>query len=271
VHSMNSKISNYISIASQLANDNTHGYSQINRWGVDYDCSSFVITCVQNAGIPVKTNGATYTGNMYNAFIKSGFTDVTSKVNLVSGVGLNAGDILIATGKHTEIYIGNYKLCGAHKDCDGKTGDSTGKEISIQGYYNYPWDVVLRYTRQEKTPGGITSTSASGDTTSTNTDTTSTSADTTSTQQKYVSQYAQYFSKELEGRYANTRGVNMRFKNDTTSDLIVYIPAKKEIVCYGYYSSGTSNYKWLYAQYYDGKTTFTGFVHNKYLIKIAEI
>ena len=27
-----------------LANDNSHGYDQTNRWGPDYDCSSAVIS-----------------------------------------------------------------------------------------------------------------------------------------------------------------------------------------------------------------------------------
>ena len=55
--------------AINIANDNRHGYSQANRWGnPDYDCSSLVISAWQQAGVPVKSNGATYTGNMYNVF-----------------------------------------------------------------------------------------------------------------------------------------------------------------------------------------------------------
>ena len=44
-----------------------HGYDQDDRWGLygDYDCSSAVITAWESAGVPVKTHGATYTGNMY--------------------------------------------------------------------------------------------------------------------------------------------------------------------------------------------------------------
>ena len=60
-----SKVEAYVEKALSIANDNTHGYSQVNRWGKDYDCSSLVITVVENAGIPVKSKvGATYTGNM---------------------------------------------------------------------------------------------------------------------------------------------------------------------------------------------------------------
>ena len=43
-----------------IAADNSHGYSQVNRWGPDYDCSSMVIQAWENAGVPVKSAGATY-------------------------------------------------------------------------------------------------------------------------------------------------------------------------------------------------------------------
>ena len=90
-----SKVENYTQQAINIANDNKHGYSQYNRWGnPDYDCSSLVVTVVQNSGIPVKNNGSTYTGNMYSSFIKSGFEDVTSIVNLTTGQGLKRGDVL---------------------------------------------------------------------------------------------------------------------------------------------------------------------------------
>ena len=48
------------------AKDASHGYDQDYRWGEkgDYDCSSAVIQAWQNAGVPVKSGGATYTGDM---------------------------------------------------------------------------------------------------------------------------------------------------------------------------------------------------------------
>lgn len=153
-----SKIENYVQNAINIANDNSHGYSQVNRWGKDYDCSSFVITVVENAGIPVKSKGgATYTGNMLSAFKKCGFTDVTSRVNLATGSGLVRGDILLNRTHHTEIYIGNGKNVGAHISetggVTGKTGDQTVKEICTNNYYNFPWTNVLRYTAEETTAG----------------------------------------------------------------------------------------------------------------------
>lgn len=63
--------------AEQIADDDKHGYDQISRWGDDFDCSSLVIESYETAGAPVKTKGATYTGNMYGIFKKCGFSEVT--------------------------------------------------------------------------------------------------------------------------------------------------------------------------------------------------
>lgn len=144
------KVETYTQQAINIANDDRHGYSQYNRWGnPDYDCSGLVITVVQNSGVPVKSNGATYTGNMYSVFLKSGFKDVTQSVNLKTGQGLKRGDVLLKPNNHTEIYIGNGKNVGARISelgtIYGKKGDQTGKEISTHNYYNYPWVYVLRY------------------------------------------------------------------------------------------------------------------------------
>ena len=50
---------------------------------------------------------------------------------------------------HTGIYIGNGKIVAARISeigkVYGKRGDQTGREIEIHNYYNYPWNVVLRY------------------------------------------------------------------------------------------------------------------------------
>ena len=144
------KVENYTQQAINIANDNRHGYSQYNRWGnPHYDCSSLVITVVQNSGIPVKSNGATYTGNMYSVFLKCGFKDVTKSINLRTGQGLKRGDVLLNPNHHTEIYIGNGRNVGARISeigkIYGKKGDQTGQEIRTHNYYNYPWLYVLRY------------------------------------------------------------------------------------------------------------------------------
>lgn len=136
------------SVEWQLENaaDNRHGYSQADRWGPDYDCSSFVITAWEQAGVPVKTAGATYTGNMYAVFTSSGFQDVTSSCDLTTGAGLQYGDVLLNHARHTATYIGNGQLVHA-RSSEGNSvqGDQSGNEIRVQPYYNDPWDCALRY------------------------------------------------------------------------------------------------------------------------------
>jgi cell wall-associated NlpC family hydrolase len=134
------------------ANNPLHGYDQKYRWGErgDYDCSSAVITAWETAGVPVKSAGATYTGNMYSAFKKCGFDDVTKMVNLKIGTGLLRGDVLLNRKYHTAMYIGDGKIAQASINekgtaVGGAPGDQTGKEFLIRSYYNYPWDYVLRY------------------------------------------------------------------------------------------------------------------------------
>lgn len=141
-------IESAIEWAVSIANDDTHGYDQTNRWGPDYDCSSLVIQAYENGGCPVKTNGASYTGDMVAVFKECGFEDVTSQITLSSGSGLKKGDVLWVNG-HTEMYIGDGNIVGAHINENGEvtggaTGDQTGSEISVRTYYNYPWTVVLR-------------------------------------------------------------------------------------------------------------------------------
>ena len=133
--------------AINIANDNSHGYSQVDRWGPDYDCSSFVIQAYEQAGVPVRQGGASYTGNMRGAFLGCGFMDVTNLVNLSTGAGLQPGDVLLNYSAHTCIAIGNGKVANCRTD-EGhpQAGDQSGNEIRIQSYWNYPWNCVLRYT-----------------------------------------------------------------------------------------------------------------------------
>ncbi len=149
------KVSDAVAYMVKVANDPKHGYSQVNRWGdpdtkSDYDCSSLVISAYQAAGVPVKDKGATYTGNMYSVFLQCGFKDITNKINLSSGSGLIAGDVLLNHQNHTAMMIDSKSLAQASIDengniSGGKVGDQTGYEIHTRSYYNYPWNVVLRY------------------------------------------------------------------------------------------------------------------------------
>ena len=133
-----------------IANDPKHGYDQILRWGNDYDCSSFVISAYENAGVPLRNNGASYTGNMRDVMLKCGFEDVTRIVNFARGSGLLYGDVLLNVKHHTAIYAGNgleieASINEKRRTTGGLTGDQTGKEILIRNYRDYPWNYCLRF------------------------------------------------------------------------------------------------------------------------------
>ena len=133
--------------AEETANNNRSGYSQANRWGnPDYDCSSFVITAFQQAGLKLREAGASYTGNMRAAFIACGFVDVTNQCGLSSGYGIQAGDVLLNYSAHACLAIGNGKVANCRTDeGNPQGGDQSGNEIRIQNYWNFPWNCVLRY------------------------------------------------------------------------------------------------------------------------------
>ena len=145
--------------AISIAEDNTHGYSQQTRWGPSYDCSSLVISAFRQAGLALQS---TYTGNMKADFLAHGF-----KAHSTSEP-LKRGDVLLNEASHTALYIGNGQIVHA-RSSEGTTdtADGSGNEIRVQAYFDYPWDIVLRYeeggenTMDETT---TTYTVASGDT-----------------------------------------------------------------------------------------------------------
>lgn len=147
--------------ALQIAQDPAHGYDQTHRWGPDYDCSSLMISAWQQAGVPVKAAGATYTGNMFQAFLRCGFEDVTAEINLNNGTGLQRGDVLLNAQHHTAMSIGGGQIVHASinesgRATGGKSGDQTGREICVRSYYKYSkgWDKVLRYVGSRKETDG---------------------------------------------------------------------------------------------------------------------
>ena len=138
------RIEQYVTWAIGIANDNSHGYSQKNRWGPDYDCSSLVVSALVKNGFQV--GFAVWTGNMKAELTKYGFKWCTDFSKL------KRGDILLVhskTRQHTEIYIGKGKTVGAHiaetGGVYGVAGDQTGNEISVGPYYSI-WQGYLRYT-----------------------------------------------------------------------------------------------------------------------------
>lgn len=145
-NSSSASVEKAVTWAIGIANDDTHGYSQdINKRfaGIDYDCSSFVISAFEQAGIPLKTNGATYTGDMKKVCLNTGFEEVSWGNNVNS---LRRGDILLNEEHHVALYIGDGKLVHASSDRGHpEYGDQDGTEVYVTNYYNRPWDCVLRY------------------------------------------------------------------------------------------------------------------------------
>ena len=138
--------------AINIANDDSHGYDQIGRWGPDFDCSSLVISAFEEAGVKVKEAGATYTGNMLSAFKRCGFEAIPYE----KGMALKKGDVLLNKKHHTVLYIGDGKIVQASinekgKATGGQTGDQTGGEIAVRSFYEYKygWDYILRFVAAE--------------------------------------------------------------------------------------------------------------------------
>lgn len=153
-----SKIESALDWMITHANDSKYGYDQRYRWGErgDYDCSSAVISAWEYAGVPVKTCGATYTGNLRHVFLKCGFKDVTKSVNFYNRYGLKRGDVLLAKGHHVAMYCGSgYEVEASinekGKAVGGIAGDQTGKEFLVRKYRDYPWTNCLRYVGTDTT------------------------------------------------------------------------------------------------------------------------
>lgn len=146
---MSAVIERAVSWAVSIAQDDSHGYSQYKRWGPDYDCSSLVISAYEQAGVPVKEAGATYTANMRRAFEQCGF----KSIKYGFGTVLRKGDVLLNEKHHAAMYIGDGQIVQASIAESGKIygmeGDQTTKEIEVRNVYRYDWDCILRYEEKE--------------------------------------------------------------------------------------------------------------------------
>ena len=145
-----------VAFMEAIAADDSHGYDQGSRWGPDYDCSALVIAAWKKAGVPLT---CTYTGNMKPDMLTHGFKDVTNQIDLKTGSGLKKGDVLLHETRHTAMYIGGGMIVHAAGNeyggaTGGKSGDQTGREICVTGYFNFPWQCVLRYAGKAGETGG---------------------------------------------------------------------------------------------------------------------
>ncbi|MCA9331095.1 C40 family peptidase, partial [Candidatus Saccharibacteria bacterium] len=150
-----------INWAKSIAENNGYGYDQGTRtsgwekWQSDqsctdqcgsFDCSSFVSAALTMGGY-FSENPNFNTGNEAQSLEQAGFTQVATSA--ASSESLQVGDILIASGHHTAIYIGNDQMVEAAHDenrgaSGGQIGDQPGDEIRVRDFYNYPWTLVYR-------------------------------------------------------------------------------------------------------------------------------
>jgi hypothetical protein len=127
----------FVKIMIAMCNDNRFGYSQSNRWGWDFDCSSSIIYSLRMAGFATGSAGTTIT--MKSALTGLGWTFIANPGSL------QRGDILWTSG-HTEVYIGGGQSAGFHSSRGHpQTGDQTGTEASV-GHNWMGKTAVLRYT-----------------------------------------------------------------------------------------------------------------------------
>jgi len=168
-----------VSWAVATANDNSHGYDMRTRTGgVDFDCSSFVMSAEKKAGFNVSLVA---TASMKSTLEKVGFSNVASKVTKSSGNGLRVGDVLLRTGSpfgHTALVTSvsgstikvteattNGSTCSKNSAglvyC-GKSGDQNGKEIRTGSYANvmHDYQYVMR-PPDSKAPATTTTPSVS--------------------------------------------------------------------------------------------------------------
>lgn len=120
-----------------------HGYSQSDRLGTDFDCSSLISRGLNHAGFDIKPNNTTRT--LKEALMRIGFKITSRKGNK------KRGDILLTPGSHVAMMVSARKLVHAVADenggkSGGKPGDQTGKEILVTDFYNRTggWTYMLR-------------------------------------------------------------------------------------------------------------------------------
>jgi len=120
----------------KIANDEDgqiHHYSQANRTGPDYDCTSFVCAGLQAAGLDIPyLGGSSFDSDILNyGFERLPFPGLE---------GLQRGDIM-SNPSHVEWYIGNNQRCGAHTD-----SKPAEKQISVEEYWEgQGWTDIFRF------------------------------------------------------------------------------------------------------------------------------
>ena len=173
---IDSRVENAVQWACDIANDQTHGYSQGaenakdwapytgSRESPDYDCSSLVYHAFNHAGFNIIDNWhknprymSRYQGRQYSGDADTIWDDLSIDGGWVKYSWLDVkdnlqrGDILCLPEKHVAIYIGNGKTVEARgvnnpiNQGHYETGDQGG-EIDFYNAQGRGWTEVYRYT-----------------------------------------------------------------------------------------------------------------------------
>ena len=162
--------------AETVAADNSYGYSMGVYTGrgldrlcpytndgasKDYDCATFVNAALAFSGMgndfmKASVKPSPVVRGVRDLMKKNGWKKVLIKRSYKSGgkkkyyyskptvKELKRGDVVLNCSCHIQIHVGNGMDVGAHNNYDGKSGDSSGREVSV----NYSWtgyNEVYRY------------------------------------------------------------------------------------------------------------------------------
>lgn len=144
---------------------------------------------------------------------------------------------------------------------DGYVYEAKGHAYGVRktAYKESDWD----YWAQDARLTDDTTTTASSSSSST------TTSSTTSTKTVTAADKAQSYDKSLAGTYkvsTNGSNLNVRTGAGTSRKKLTSIANGTSVKNYGYYTS-KSGVKWLYIQFTQSGTTYTGFASSKYLKK----
>lgn len=219
------KINEAVTWMEQIAADDTHGYSQTQRNGPDYDCSSFVGTALARAGFSVSKYSTTR--NLAEQLEKAGFVKCSEP--------WKRGDIHLSAGHHVTMSTDATHIVHASQSenggIDGDTGDQTGKEICIRSYYDLPYDntVHYRYAGNEKPQKVV--------------------------ERCTKTEAAQSFDKTKAGVYHTNDRYNLRVGAGTDKTIILTIPTGTSVRNYGYYTEN-----WYLVKTMIHGISYTGYV-----------
>lgn len=143
-------INKAVSWIRSIAENDSHGYSQKNRYGApDYDCSSLVTAALREGGADIPKDLTTFVMKQYLESIGYTSIPITDK--------REAGDIFLSVNHHVVMCVSRLNIVHASIDESGNIvgkipGDQTGKEICMRSFYNpsYGWDYHFRYTGEKK-------------------------------------------------------------------------------------------------------------------------